>query len=357
MKNNKGFAPVLVLVVVLAVLAVGGVAYYAGTQKDVARLPDTNVVPTGNLIGGDKDAHGCLGSAGYSWCAVKNKCLRVWEEKCEATPATTQNADATVNWKVYTNAQFGIEFKYPPTWKVVQDSNWVEVSPAEEVGMNTYFSFGVTAHMYLGDEKPVVKTFGTRTGYVYTKDQSVYFPEANVAGGYVIKLFTSSGVNEPNTILSTFKFATSEIPKSKLTLNTLENAEYNSLTTGTSLKLVNGTHLLTPLAGESQADYYVKLDASHIAYGDLNNDGQEDSVVILESRAGGTGTFRQLAVMLNQNGNAKNVANQSLGDRTVVNSLNISPGTISINMTPWDGGTGVPKTVNYKLSGNKLLTI
>ncbi|MFA5934335.1 MAG: hypothetical protein WC827_00395 [Candidatus Paceibacterota bacterium] len=38
-----------------------------------------------NIVGGDKDIHGCTGSAGYSWCEVKNKCLRVWEEKCEAT--------------------------------------------------------------------------------------------------------------------------------------------------------------------------------------------------------------------------------------------------------------------------------
>ncbi|MCX6731105.1 MAG: hypothetical protein NTZ55_04605 [Candidatus Roizmanbacteria bacterium] len=37
------------------------------------------------LIGGDKDVHGCLGPAGYSWCEVKQKCLRVWEEKCEAS--------------------------------------------------------------------------------------------------------------------------------------------------------------------------------------------------------------------------------------------------------------------------------
>jgi len=35
------------------------------------------------IVGGDKDNHGCIGSAGYSWCATKNKCLRVWEESCE----------------------------------------------------------------------------------------------------------------------------------------------------------------------------------------------------------------------------------------------------------------------------------
>jgi len=33
-------------------------------------------------IGGDKDEHGCIPSAGYSWCDAKEKCLRTWEENC-----------------------------------------------------------------------------------------------------------------------------------------------------------------------------------------------------------------------------------------------------------------------------------
>ncbi len=36
-----------------------------------------------NMVGNDRDEHGCIGSAGYSWCEVKQKCLRSWEEKCE----------------------------------------------------------------------------------------------------------------------------------------------------------------------------------------------------------------------------------------------------------------------------------
>jgi hypothetical protein len=36
-----------------------------------------------NLLGGDRDEHGCIGSAGYTWCEKKAKCLRIWEEKCE----------------------------------------------------------------------------------------------------------------------------------------------------------------------------------------------------------------------------------------------------------------------------------
>ena len=47
----------------------------------------TNQPP--QLVGNDRDAHGCIPSAGYSWCEVKQKCLRPWEEKCVAATSTT----------------------------------------------------------------------------------------------------------------------------------------------------------------------------------------------------------------------------------------------------------------------------
>ena len=34
------------------------------------------------LVGGDADANGCIASAGYSWCASLNKCIRSWESNC-----------------------------------------------------------------------------------------------------------------------------------------------------------------------------------------------------------------------------------------------------------------------------------
>lgn len=34
------------------------------------------------MIGGQKDEHGCLPAAGYTWCEPKQKCLREWEEPC-----------------------------------------------------------------------------------------------------------------------------------------------------------------------------------------------------------------------------------------------------------------------------------
>ena len=30
-------------------------------------------------LGGDRDAHGCIGSAGYSWSALKQTCVQAWQ--------------------------------------------------------------------------------------------------------------------------------------------------------------------------------------------------------------------------------------------------------------------------------------
>ena len=182
-----------------------------------------------------------------------------------------------------------------------------------------------------------------------------------VIGGYFVFSQKSTTTPQSSTNTTQTKSITSntatENPKLKLTLDVLKNAEYSSQDIGTRIRLVDGTYPLKPIAGESQADYFVKLDTEHIVYGDLNNDGQEDAVVILVSRSGGTGTFRQLAVVLNQNGTPNNIANQNLGDRTAINSLTIQSGVISVDMTPWDSGAGIRKTVNYKLSGNKLVEV
>ena len=35
------------------------------------------------IVGNDTDEHGCIGSAGYTWCEIKQKCLREFEEPCE----------------------------------------------------------------------------------------------------------------------------------------------------------------------------------------------------------------------------------------------------------------------------------
>ena len=33
----------------------------------------------GNLVGSDRDEHGCIGSAGYTWSYALHSCVRLWE--------------------------------------------------------------------------------------------------------------------------------------------------------------------------------------------------------------------------------------------------------------------------------------
>ena len=38
------------------------------------------------IVGGDRDAHGCIGSAGYTYSAVRTECVRLWEVGVRLAP-------------------------------------------------------------------------------------------------------------------------------------------------------------------------------------------------------------------------------------------------------------------------------
>jgi hypothetical protein len=38
-----------------------------------------NTTPPAPRVGADRDEQGCIGSAGYAWCARENACVRPWE--------------------------------------------------------------------------------------------------------------------------------------------------------------------------------------------------------------------------------------------------------------------------------------
>lgn len=78
----------IIIIAVLALLLVAA-AVVVKLRSDEDKNSSVDVAPSAEnkenapeSIGGQKDEHGCLIPAGYSWCEQKKKCLRTWEESC-----------------------------------------------------------------------------------------------------------------------------------------------------------------------------------------------------------------------------------------------------------------------------------
>ncbi len=52
--------------------------------------------PGAPMVGGDSDAHGCKASAGYTFSALKKRCIRVWEDGVRLDPLTPDGS-ATIS--------------------------------------------------------------------------------------------------------------------------------------------------------------------------------------------------------------------------------------------------------------------
>ncbi|MDD5290775.1 MAG: hypothetical protein PHZ04_01535 [Patescibacteria group bacterium] len=87
-EKQTGFGKIIpiILVVIIVLGAIIGISYvfrqYFNKTEDGRGVIPPDGQNSEMIIGGDKDEHGCLGPAGYSWCEAKQKCLRVWEEAC-----------------------------------------------------------------------------------------------------------------------------------------------------------------------------------------------------------------------------------------------------------------------------------
>ena len=144
-----------------------------------------------------------------------------------------------------------------------------------------------------------------------------------------------------------------------LRMDVLKNAEYQSeFSAKGKVRLVNGLYK-EKLVPNSATELVITL-SDKVAYGDLNGDGKEDAAVILITNSGGSGTFRYLAVVLDQKGAPNHAASLFLGDRVKVRSLSVSSGKIVLKMrthTPNDPMCcpTLDMTRNYLLQGNTLV--
>lgn len=144
--------------------------------------------------------------------------------------------------------------------------------------------------------------------------------------------------------------------ETKLIINDLKNAEYYFLSYNKRIQLTNGQY----------EDWPSRITAGiyndKIAFGDLNNDGKKDAVVIVTINGGGSGDFRELAIIVNQDGNPTYLVSKELGDRVIINSVSIQSGIITINMITHGPNDAMccptkEELIKYKLSGNQLLEV
>ncbi len=70
--------------IIIAIVVIAILLFFAASYVMAKEQPQ--------CVGCDKDIHGCIGSAGYSWCEAKQKCLRIWEENCTTAKACTEEA-------------------------------------------------------------------------------------------------------------------------------------------------------------------------------------------------------------------------------------------------------------------------
>jgi hypothetical protein len=77
----------IILPAIVVVLVIAALFYFVPPmpQKPLPppQLPQAPQAPPA-MPGSDRDSHGCIGSAGYSWCEQLGMCIRPWETDCES---------------------------------------------------------------------------------------------------------------------------------------------------------------------------------------------------------------------------------------------------------------------------------
>jgi hypothetical protein len=114
-----------------------------------------------------------------------------------------------------------------------------------------------------------------------------------------------------------------------LTTESLQNAEYQTEWTPEGTVRLESGEYRAPAAPGSASEIVIAL-TEHIAVGEL--DGQPAAAVILYSSGGGSGTFYELHVIVDRDGQPYDVAWTQLGDRVQISSLAIEGDEIIVDM-------------------------
>lgn len=117
-----------------------------------------------------------------------------------------------------------------------------------------------------------------------------------------------------------------------LTLKELKNASYSGIEgLKGPVKLVDGKWRGRPYKKGSASRPVVTLVGDLRVMGDLDGDGIEDAVVLLNYAPGGTGQLLYLAVMARKKGKIENIATALIGDRVQIRDVRIEQNRILVD--------------------------
>ena len=70
--------------------------FYTGKYTPGMQATKLVQYPQSAKLGGDRDEHGCIGSAGYVWCEVQKDCIRLFEKGIRTEAADGNNVSAFI---------------------------------------------------------------------------------------------------------------------------------------------------------------------------------------------------------------------------------------------------------------------
>ena len=152
--------------------------------------------------------------------------------------------------------------------------------------------------------------------------------------------------------------------ESRLTLKHLRNAEYRLPLIGddeTPIRFEDGQASITLGEGATEQVRAGLVDDT-VAFGDLDDDGIADAVVVVYINYGGTGTFIHLVAFFDRDGAPVQAGRVLLGDRARIESMTISSGEISANMLTHgpDDGLCCPSfnaTRKFRLQAGRIASV
>lgn len=75
--------------------------------------PKEETSATAIVTGADADAHGCKGSAGYTWSEIKQNCIRIFEDGVRMSAADTTLDQTTAAFAVFNADSSKVELFIP----------------------------------------------------------------------------------------------------------------------------------------------------------------------------------------------------------------------------------------------------